>query len=74
MYVIYFATMEFSATIERELYSFSQVSNSSYLVTGNNLSIIVYKSKTWRCADDVPEKLVNTLGQVIEKFQVRLGV
>jgi hypothetical protein len=64
--------MEFSTTIERELYSFSQVSNTSFLVTGNDLSIIVYKAKTWRCADDVPEKLVNTLGQVIEKYQVKL--
>ena len=37
------------------------------MVTGKNLSLIIYKGRRWHCADDVPKKLVATLGRIIEE-------
>jgi hypothetical protein len=56
--------------LEHEVYNFSQISTTSYLVTGNKFSIIIYKAKAWRCADDVPKGLVARLGEIVDQ---RLG-
>ena len=65
---LYTLLMEFSLTVGQELYDFSQITTSSYLVTGRSLSIIIYKGKTWRCADIVPEKLVIALGAAVDSY------
>jgi hypothetical protein len=59
--------MEFSVTIENELFSFSKVNATTYLVTGRELSVIIYKTRKWLCADNVPEKLVAMLGETIDE-------
>jgi|GEM_PF-1481891 len=63
----YFAFMEFKATVENQLYIFTSISTSSYLVTGQDNSYILYKSSQWQCADLIPGKLLKKLGEVIEE-------
>lgn len=59
--------MEFSATVGHEEFTFSQINQSSYLVSSNRVSVIIYKGRNWQCADDVPYNLVSQLGQVIDQ-------
>ncbi len=65
--VNYFASMEFKANIENELYTFSSINSSSYLVTGQQNSYILYKASQWQCADLIPNKLLRKLAEVIEQ-------
>ena len=65
--------MEFSATIGQEQFTFSQINQSSYLVTSNRVSVIIYKGKGWQCADDVPDVLISQLGRVVDQYCERGG-
>jgi hypothetical protein len=59
--------MEFNAPVGNQVYNFSRINPDSYMVTGQDHSLIVYKANRWQCADDVPQKLVATLGRIIEE-------
>jgi len=59
--------MEFETTLLGENYRFSLLDNSSVLVSCTNGEYILYKTKTWRCADDLPFKTVEKLGKAIEE-------
>jgi hypothetical protein len=61
--------MEFNAPVGNHIYNFSQISPTSYMVTGQDHSLIVYKASRWQCADDVPEKFVANLGKIIDSHQ-----
>jgi hypothetical protein len=65
--------MEFNAPVGKQIYNFSRISSTSYLVTGKDLSVIVYKARRWHCADNVPRKLVATLGRIIEETMRKEG-
>jgi hypothetical protein len=58
--------MEFVAAVRGEDYRFSFLNNNSVLVTGRRGEYILYKNKTWRCADDIPREIVEELGEMIE--------
>ena len=58
--------MEFEAAVHGESYRFSMLNNTSVLVSCRQGEYILYKTKTWRCADDLPRTLVEELGEVIE--------
>jgi hypothetical protein len=61
--------MEFNATIENETYTFSSINSSSYLVTSQQNSYILYKVPQWQCADLIPARLLHQLAQIIEDRQ-----
>lgn len=69
MLLKYFASMEFNATIENETYTFSSINSSSYLVTSQQNSYILYKVAKWQCADLIPARLLHQLAQTIEDRQ-----
>lgn len=59
--------MEFNAPVGNQVYNFSRINPDSYMVTGEDQSLIVYKTARWQCADDVPQKFVATLGRIIDE-------
>jgi hypothetical protein len=59
--------MEFEAAVRGEDYRFSFLNNSSVLVSGRQAEYIIYKNKTWRCADVIPLEIVEELGEVIDE-------
>jgi hypothetical protein len=60
--------MEFKASVHGENYQFSLLNNSSVLVSSKQGEYILYKNKTWRCADDLPRAIVEELGEVIDEY------
>lgn len=64
--------MEFEAPLRGENYRFAFLNNTSVLVSGRQGEYILYKNKTWRCADDLPTEIVEEFGDIIdEHLQVR---
>lgn len=63
--------MEFTAEIRGEDYRFSFINSHSVLVSGREGEYILYKSRIWRCADDIRPEIVEELGEVIDE---RTGV
>jgi hypothetical protein len=59
--------MEFEAAVRGEEYRFSLLNNTSVLVSGQRGEYILYKNRTWRCADDLPREVVEEFGDVIEE-------
>lgn len=59
--------MEFEAAVRGEDYRFSFLNNTSVLVSGRHGEYILYKYKTWRCADDLSIEIVEELGEIIEE-------
>jgi hypothetical protein len=59
--------MEFEAEVQGECYHFTQLNNSSVLVSGNNGEYILYKNRTWRCADELPRRMLEELGEIIDE-------
>ena len=59
--------MEFETTLHGENYRFSLLNNLLVLVSCKEGEYILYKAKTWRCADDIPVKTVEKLGRAIEE-------
>jgi len=59
--------MEFEAAVHGENYRFSFINDTSVLVSCRHGEYILYKSKIWRCADDLPRTLVELLGEVIDE-------
>ena len=59
--------MEFEVPVHGEVYRFSLLNNTSVLVSCRYGEYILYKTKTWRCADDLPKTLVEELGEVIDE-------
>jgi len=59
--------MEFKANVEGELYSFSSLNSSSYLVSSSKEEYILYKANRWQCADEIPYALLKKLGDAIEE-------
>ena len=59
--------MEFVATIEGQKYRFSYLNKNSFLISGNQCEYIVYKTKEWKCADEITSDLLETFGEVIEE-------
>jgi hypothetical protein len=67
--------MEFEVPVLGESYRFSLLNNSSVLVSCRYGEYILYKTKGWRCADDLPRTLVEELGEVIDDYlQLALAV
>jgi hypothetical protein len=67
--------MEFEVPVLGENYRFSLLNNSSVLVSCRYGEYILYKTKGWRCADDLPRTLVEELGEVIDDYlQLALAV
>jgi hypothetical protein len=58
--------MEFDAVVQGEEYRFSFLNNNSVLVSGKKGDYILYKNKTWRCADDISHDIVEELGEIID--------
>jgi hypothetical protein len=64
--------MEFETAVRGEYYRFSFLNTSSVLVSGQRGEYILYKNRTWRCADDLSNEIVEELGDIIEEhLQVR---
>jgi len=59
--------MEFVAAIQGIDYRFSFLNNSSVLVSGREGEYILYKNKIWRCADDIPRKILEEFAEVIDE-------
>ncbi len=59
--------MEFAALVRGEEYRFSFLNSNSVLVSCNRGDYILYKNKTWRCADDVSADMVEELGNAIDE-------
>jgi hypothetical protein len=58
--------MEFKANLENETYSFTSINSTSFLVSSQNNSYILYKTSQWMCADQISPKLLKQLGEIIE--------
>jgi hypothetical protein len=58
--------MEFEAAVRGEKYRFSFLNTTSVLVSGRLGEYILYKTKSWLCADDLPLEIVEELGEVID--------
>jgi hypothetical protein len=58
--------MEFKANVEGEVYNFSSINSSSYLVSGEDHQYILYKTAQWQCADQIPYSLLKKLGEAID--------
>lgn len=59
--------MEFDAEIQGEYYHFTSINKSSILVTGRSGEYILYKNKTWRCADELPMHTLEEMGEIIDE-------
>lgn len=59
--------MEFDAEIHGENYHFAPINSNSVLVSGRNAEYILYKSRTWRCADELPRDTIEELGEIIDE-------
>jgi len=59
--------MEFTAIVSGEIYRFSSLNKSSFLVSGNHNEYILYKSSKWNCADEISVDLVIKMGEGIEE-------
>jgi hypothetical protein len=59
--------MEFEAEIRGEDYHFSSLNGNTVLVSGKQGEYILYKNKTWRCADELPRNIIAELGEIIEE-------
>jgi hypothetical protein len=59
--------MEFVTAVRGEDYHFSFLNNQSVLVSSRKGEYILYKTKTWRCADDVPQEMIEELGEIIDE-------
>jgi len=58
--------MEFKANVEGEIYCFSAINSSSYLVSSGDHEYIIYKTGQWQCADQIPYSLLKKLGEAID--------
>jgi hypothetical protein len=61
--------MEFDAIVFGEKYSFSPLTNDSFLITGKQGQYILYKRDIWRCADEITLPLLQKLGEVIDEHR-----
>jgi len=59
--------MEFVAKLNGESYHFLFLNNNSVLVSSNTGEYILYKTKEWRCADELKPKIVQALGEIIDE-------
>lgn len=59
--------MEFEVAVHGENYRFSFLNNTSVLVSSRQGEYILYKTKIWRCADELPREMVQKLGEIIEE-------
>ena len=59
--------MEFVATIEGHKYLFTSLNKNSFLISGNNTEYILYKSRQWKCADEITFQLLEAFGEVIDE-------
>lgn len=59
--------MEFEAELQGKCYHFTQLDNSSVLVSGKNGEYILYKNRSWRCADELPRQMLAELGEIIDE-------
>ena len=59
--------MEFDTTVLGEHYSVSFLDQTSVLVSGREREYILYKTKDWKCADNISIELVSLLGEAIER-------
>jgi hypothetical protein len=59
--------MEFTAIVSGDIYRFTSLNKSSFLVTGNHNEYILYKSNKWNCADDITVELVIKMGETIDE-------
>jgi hypothetical protein len=60
--------MEFDAEVRGEYYHFTSINNDSVLVSGRSREYILYKNKTWRCADELPMHTLEELGEIIDEY------
>lgn len=59
--------MEFDAEVRGIYYHFTSINSSSILVSGSNGEYILYKNRTWRCADELSREVVDELGEIIDE-------
>lgn len=59
--------MKFEATVQNQEYTFTSINSTSFLVSGKSGEYILYKTKKWNCADDVPKEFIQKLGAVIDE-------
>ena len=59
--------MEFEAEVQGDYYRFTPLNNSSVLVSGSKGEYILYKNRTWRCADELPRRMLEELGEIIDE-------
>jgi len=60
--------MEFDANVNGESYHFFFLNNNSVLVSGVKGEYILYKTRGWRCADELKPKIVESLGEIIDEY------
>jgi hypothetical protein len=61
--------MDFNETIQGEQYSFSCIAQNLFLVSATTTQYLLYKTNSWKCADEVSKQLLEKLGTVIDERQ-----
>lgn len=63
--------MEFDSELLGEHYHFTSINSNSILVSGRDAEYILYKNRTWRCADELSREIVEELGEIIDEHMKR---
>ena len=64
--------MQFNAVVSGENYQFHFINSSTVLISGPKTEYILYKTRGWNCADDIPRDLLHGLSEAIEQHQAVL--
>lgn len=59
--------MEFVASLNGDCYRFFILNHDSALVSSEKAEYILYRSKGWRCADELKPAIVEALGEIIDE-------
>jgi hypothetical protein len=65
--------MQFNAYVSGENYQFYFINSNTVLISGSQAEYILYKTRGWRCADEIPADLLYKLSETIEHHQAVAG-
>jgi hypothetical protein len=61
--------MQFNAYVSGENYQFYFINSTTVLVSGTKAEYILYKTRSWKCADEIPMDLLYDFSETIEHHQ-----
>jgi hypothetical protein len=59
--------MQFNANVSGENYQFYFINSSTVLVSGSKGEYILYKTRNWNCADEIPKDLLYRFNEILEQ-------